>query len=212
MPYGTRRQVGVKLALIPGLVFGFRTDVADATSTALGHVNVLSGGTYIAGTVFGINSPKPPVARKFFGTGTKKYESSYVDKDKIDDARTAGWIVKPGKNRRARSTAFSKLVYVDLKIVDAVAAEGSTPAAPAVTVKYAWKMPAYQYAKLTAADKTTLGISDLDADDVKEAMFGANSPRPYRASKTITTTDGVQQTISTFVASNKIDSLSGGWV
>lgn len=211
MPYGARRLVAVPLSLIPGLMYGFRTDVADATSTALGHVDALdASGNYIRGVAFGVNSPKPPKAKKFFGTGTKKFESSFVAPARIDPARADGWVVTPGKVGRARSTAFSKLVYVDHKLADPVDAAGTTAALEGIVVRYAWRMPLYQYNKLTATDKTTIGLSDASPDDVRTLLLGLNSPKPGRASKTITV-DGRQQTITTFVSHNKRDSLANGW-
>lgn len=211
MPYGQRRLVGVHVAGIPGLIYGFRTDVADTTSTVLGHVDALnSSGDYIAGVIFGINSPKPATARKYFGADTKAYESSFVDPQKIDDARAAGWKVKPGKRLKLRSTKYSKLVYVEQKIVDEAEAQGNQGATSAVTIKYCWRIPAYQYAKLLDSDKTMLGIKDVTDNDLKTIVVGANSNKPYKASKLISA-DGQLLRISTFVASNKIDNLANGW-
>ncbi len=212
MPYGTRRVVAVALGAIPGLKYGFKTDVADATSTILGHVAAIdASGNYIAGVAFGINSPKPPKAKKFFGSATKRFESSFVDKDAVNNARADGWIITPGKRQNARSTDFSKLVYVDFKVQDAVAAVGGTPAVAAITIKYCWRIPQYQYVKFLATDKDILGIKDVTSADVRELIIGLNNPKPRRASKTVII-NGKEQTYSTFVASDKVDTLpSGGW-
>lgn len=211
MPYGTRRLVAVNLVSIPGVKYGFRTDVADTTSTALGHLDAIDGsGNYIAGLALGINSPKPAKARKYFGTATKKYESSFVDPAKVDSARADGWAIIPGKTGRARSTSHSKLVYVDHKLADAVSTATNAPPQAAITVKYAWRMPLYQYNKLLDSDKTMLGLEDGNPNDVKTYLLGLNNPKPRRASKTISTANGLQ-TITTFVAWNKSDNLSNGW-
>lgn len=129
------RLVGVKLAVLADVVYGFRTNIASTSSTALGHVALLNGGNYVRGAILGVNSPKPPKAKKFFGSATKRYESSFIDKDKIDTARADGWIITPAKPQRLRSTAYSKLVYVDFKLADPADANGQS-----VTIKYAWRM------------------------------------------------------------------------
>lgn len=212
MPYGERREVAVALDLIPGLLYAFRTDVDNTTSTALGHVAAAQGSGYKPGVVFGINSPKPPRASKLFATGTKRNEESFIASDKIATARTAGWKIKPGKISKLRNTPFSKIVSVDYKLIDAIAASEGVEASPVRTMKYAWRMPQYQYAKLLTADKTALGIEDFDPDDRGKYIMGAskNSARPFRASKTITV-DGRPLTMTTFVAHNKVDSLTQGW-
>jgi hypothetical protein len=212
MPYGERRLVAVQMQLIPGLLYGFRTDVATTTSTALGHVDALANGVSKAGVVFGINSPKPPRAKKLFATGNKRYEESYIDHSKIATARADDWVISPGKIASMRNTSFSKVVSVDYKLIDAVAASEGVEASPVRTMKYAWRMPQYQYAKLLSSDKTALGIEDFDPSKRGEYIMGAakNSARPQRATKTFTA-DGTLIRVSTFVAYNKADSLTGGW-
>ncbi len=210
MPYGQRREVAVKMQLIPGLLYAFRTDVSTTTSAALGHTIGLENG-YPPSVVFGINSPKPPRAKKFFG-GTKRNEESFISFDVITEARAAGWEIKPGKIANLRNTPFSKVVSVDYKLIDAVAASQGVEASPVRTMKYAWRMPQYQYVHLTGADKTALGIEDFDASKRGQYIMGAskNSARPFRASKVVTTGD-TSIKISTFVAYNKIDNLTESW-
>lgn len=212
MPYGTRRQVAVKLVQIPGLLYAFYTDVADTTSTALGHIDVLNAdGSYKPGVVFGINSPKPPKASKNFGTGTKRSETSFIDPSKIDAARADGWKITPGKTARVKNTAFSKLVSVDYKILDEVKDEAGNVTSPVAAIKYCWRMPQYQYAKLLTSDKAALGIEDADPKNARILVMGANSPKPNRATKSITA-DGKVSNITTFVSSAKQDNLSANWV
>lgn len=212
MPYGERREVAVSMQLIPGLLYAFRTDVATATSTALGHVDAISGSGYKPGVVFGINSPKPPRAKKLFATGNKRYEESYIDHSKIATAKADSWEVRPGKIASLRNTSFSKVVSVDYKLIDAVAASQGVEASSVRTMKYAWRMPQYQYAKLLASDKSALGIEDYDQSKRGEYILGASkgSARPFRATKTITA-DGRAIKLTTFVAYNKADSLTEGW-
>lgn len=212
MPYGERREVAVSMKLIPGLLYAFKTDVAQATSTALGHVNALNGSGYVAGVVFGINSPKPPRARKLFATGNKRYEESFISHEKIATARADGWDIRPGKIASLRNTPFSKIVCVDFKLIDAVAASEGVEASAAKTMKYAWRMPQYQYAKLVSADKSALGIEDFDPSKRGEYIMGAakESARPFRASKSIAV-DGRIIKVKTFVAYNKMDNLTNGW-
>lgn len=215
MPYGVRREVAVKMLLIPGLLYAFRTDVDQSTSTVLGHVPALVGSGYSPGVVFGINSPKPPRGKKMFTTGSKHFEESFVDHAKIDSARTAGWEIRPGKILALRNTKFSKVVSVDYKIIDPVDAAEGIEASGAKVMKYAWRMPQYQYAKLLATDKTALGIEDFDATKRGEYIVGANSARPTRAVKFITA-GNVTSRVTTFAAWNKADDLDGsdaskGW-
>jgi len=209
MGYGESRLVAVQLINIPGLKYGFRTSIAEASSTKLGHIAGMEGGNLIRGLVLGINSPKPPKAKKRFASTTKNYESSFIDPTAIDVARADGWTISLGKPFKGRvSTKYSKLVYVDHKIADAVM-EGQTESLPGVIVKYAWRMPIYQYTQL-GADKAALGITDVTLNDLNEVIYGANSTKPARVSKEIVV-NGVPAKITTFVAHNKADSLPAGW-
>lgn len=209
MLYGVRREVAVSMALIPGLLYSFRTDVDESTSTALGHTPALLGSGYKPGVVFGINSPKPPRAKKLFASGNKRYEESFISTGSIDTARSAGWEIRPGKIISLRSTKFSKVVSVDYKLIDAVAAAEGVDGSPVRTMKYAWRMPQYQYEKLLASDKAALGIEDFDQTKRGEYIVGANSARPRRAVKTITA-GGRTVRMTTFAAYNKVDDLDGG--
>lgn len=209
MAYGTRRVVAVPFLEIPGLLYGFRTSVEDASSTALGHIAALGAdGKYIRGVVLGVNSPKPPKAKKFFGSATKRHESSFIDPAKINAARAAGWKITPPLIQRMKSTAYSKAVYIDTKIADPAVNAQNAETAPAVIVKYAWRMPKEQYDKI-GADRVKLGITDVTSSDLGNLVLGA-SYKPFRASKTIVE-GSTAITITTFVAHNKIDSLPAGW-
>jgi hypothetical protein len=209
MGYGESRLVAVQLVDIPGLKYGLRTSIASASSTKLGHIPAIEGGNPIRGLVLGINSPKPPRAKKRFASTAKNYEASYVEPTAIDTARADGWTISLGKPFKGRvSTKYSKLVYVDHKVADAVM-EGNTESLPGVIVKYAWRMPTYQYTQL-GAERATLGITDVTLNDLNEIIYGANSTKPARVSKEIVV-NGNPAKITTFVAHNKADNLPNGW-
>lgn len=197
------REVGVKLASLPGVIYGFRTNIASTSSTKLGHVAIVNAsGDYIRGVMLGINSPKPPRAKKFFGTGTKANESSFIDSGAIDTAKADGWTITPAKRqKRRKSSAFSKAVYVDLKVADP-----TDGAADSITVKYAWNMRTSLYNAI-GADRATLGIMDVTSDDI--VVVGAKFTPP-RVTKTVVT-GNKKTTMSTYCASNKLDSLPAGW-
>lgn len=198
------RLVGVTMSSLPGVVYGFRTNIASTSSTKLGHVSILNAsGDYIRGVLLGINSPKPPRAKKFFGTGTKANESSFIDKGAIDTARADGWTIAPAaRPKRRKSSAFSKAVYVEFKVADPTDAQ----ATDGVTIKYAWSMRMATYNAI-AADRAALGIQDVTGDDV--VVVGSKF-KPPSVSKT-TVTNGKRTTVRTFCASNKLDSLPDGW-
>ena len=197
------RLVGVKMSALSGVTYGFRTNIASASSTKLGHIAILNGGDYIRGVLLGVNSPKPPRAKKFFGTGTKANESSFIDKDAIDAARADGWTITPAtRAKRRKSSAFSKAVYVDYKVADPTDAK----ATDGVTVKYAWNMNINTYNRI-GADRAALGITDVSGDDV---VVVGSSFKPPRVSKT-TVTNGKKTITTTFCATSKLDSLPMGW-
>ena len=201
------REVGVKLASLPGVIYGFRTNIASTSSTKLGHVAIVNatGDGYIRGVLLGINSPKPPRAKKFFGTGTKAYESSFVDSGAIDTAKADGWTITPAKRqKRRRSSAFSKAVYVELKVADPL----DNDATSGVTVKYAWNMRTSLYNAI-GADRAALGIMDVTSNDIV-AVGVDRKFTPPRVTKTVVT-GSKKTTISTYCASNKLDTLPAGW-
>ncbi|MBD1899264.1 hypothetical protein NDI44_08670 [Trichocoleus sp. DQ-A3] len=205
MPYGERRLVGVDIKGMPGVRYAFRTDVSTGTSTALGHQEIIgASGGFVPGVVFGANSPKPPTARKFFGTAGKGYESSFVDDGSIATARAAGWEIKAGSIAGFRGAAgFVRSVFVPYR-----------PFGATTAINYAWKMPLYQYNKLTTTDKTALGIEDVTNNNYTTVLFGINNPKPNRANKRVSTTDGQVISITTFVAAAKEDTVgdnNSGW-
>lgn len=207
--YGQSRLVAVNVLGLPGMRYGFRTSIESTSSTKLGHVDAAPGGVPIRGLVLGVNSPKPPRAKKRFASATKNFESSFVDQGAIAAAKADGWVVTPGKVQRGKvSSKFSKLVYVAHKISDAIM-DGENESEPGVIIEYGWRMPIAQY-NLIGAERAALGIEDVTLDDLGSVIFGANSSKPARASKEVVV-NGSPARITTFVAHNKVDSLPVGW-
>jgi hypothetical protein len=65
---------------------------------------------------------------------------------------------------------------------------------------WAWRMPAQQFNKITAAEATALGITIPNTDvEFKRLLVKANLPRPGRAFRTLGTTEGTLR-IETFIS------------
>lgn len=201
-PYGPRELVAVVPYTGATWKYGFNTTTKEAEQTALGQTDAIVNGDYIAGLVIGVNRPKPPRAtRKGSATDTG---STYCGADAIATAKAAGWRVKVPLRRGGRSGAKSKTVYVTVGEIDA----DGQPVGP--QFKYAWPMPLFLYNRIIAADRTALGIEDATASDT-DLIFGADYPKPPRASFIATPTSGASNTLTTFVDPNKIDNLPSGW-
>lgn len=169
------------------LKYGFMTNVDANVKSALGHTAVT--GAYPVGLVIGANAPKPPRATRIRATGA---ESSFVDAESVATARANGWRIRPGKVRIASSSAKSKVVYVTH--------EGN---------KLAWAMPMTLYNRITAGDRTALGIVDAPSAD-EDLIFGVSYPRLPRVGYIAAGTDGTD-VLSTFCDPSKLDSLPAGW-
>lgn len=157
---GSKRKVYVTPYQGTNLRYGFATNIDAAQSAQLGHTEL--NGPNPAGYIFGANSPKPARASRRFATGII---SSFIDVGSIVAARAAGWSVGRGKRRGASSTTRSKTVYVTI--------DG---------VKYAWQLPAATEASIGGL--ATLGIQvATNTDD--DLVFGASTPKPDRAKKTV---------------------------
>lgn len=64
---------------------------------------------------------------------------------------------------------------------------------------WAWRMPAQQFNKIGSAEATALGITIPNTDaEFRRLLINANLPRPGRAFRTISTTDGTLR-IETFI-------------
>ncbi|RUT07276.1 hypothetical protein DSM106972_025370 [Dulcicalothrix desertica PCC 7102] len=202
MPYGDRRQVAVPCPGDADVLHGFNTDVSEATSTALGHTAV--DASNLASTIFGINSPKPATAKKFFGTNSKGYEQSFIAAGSIATARADGWEIKPIKIMTLGNTTFARICFVEAKI-----SSGSVG-----SYLFAWRMPLWQYNAITEAERTALGIQTFNPanDQPLQMIFGVTSKnsKPKRARKR-SVVNGRTRVISTFVDYTKEDNKPVGW-
>lgn len=76
-------------------------------------------------------------------------------------------------------------------------------------LNWAWRMPAQQFNKITAAEATALGITIPNTDlEFRGLLVRADLPRPGRAFRMLSTTDNVMR-IETFVADSA--TLPAGW-
>lgn len=192
------RAVGVKGQTV---LYGFRTTLEDAKATALGQVAAATAtGALLPNIILGANSPKPPRAFKKRVTG--ETDSSFVNYETIDEARGAGWTIKPGSITIPRTTKVSFPVYVtiDTGTVAPDAPEGT--AAP--NYKYGWRM---QKAQRTILEPSfgDLGITPVTLENFDGVWFGVNTPKPFRVARALDT----GSTISTFISTNKIDTIVG---
>lgn len=202
MPYGDRRQVAVNSPADGTFLHGFNTDVSEATSTALGHVAVTEAN--LNNVIFGINSPKPATAKKFFGTNGKGYEQSFIDEARIAAARADGWEIKPRKIMTFGNTTFARVCYVEANI-----SEGNPN-----TYFFAWRMPLWQYNAITAEEKTALDIRTYNPanDTGLQLVFGVTDKRnKAKRARKRTVTNGRARVIQTYVDYQKKDDLPVGW-
>lgn len=170
--YDEKRKVYVTPYQGSNLNYGFATNIDAAQSSQLGHTDLT--GANPAGYIFGANSPKPARASRRFASGVV---SSFIDVGSIVAARAAGWSVGKGKRRGASSTAKTKTVFVTI-----------------LGFKYAWQLPAETEASIGGL--AALGIQVATNADT-DLVFGANSPKPDRAQKTVVNGSDVN-VISTF--------------
>jgi hypothetical protein len=167
--------------------YGFRSNIDEATATILGHTII--AGEYPVGLVIGANSPKPPRASRRQASG---YQSSWCSSTAVVAARAAGFTVRAGKRRRARSSSRSATVYVS---------DGG--------LKLAWNIPRTTYQRIIQNDLTALGIKTAGAGD-EDLVFGQSYPKKPRVSFFASGADGVD-IISTYADPSKLNSLPNGW-
>lgn len=164
--------------------YGWGTNIDQAQSAQLGHTPL--GGAAPQGYVFGANLPKPARASRTFATGTV---SSFIDVGAVESARVSGWAVGKAKVGRGGTTAKTITVYVTI--------EG---------VKYAWRMPTATQNRI-GGDFGGLGLRLSQPSDT-DLVFGASTPKPPRATKTVGVGDNVDR-ISTFY--DPSTALPVGW-
>lgn len=190
--YGKRTLVVAQITPGGGSIipYGFMTNV-DATEYSPLGVSAAVAGALV---VIGSNLPKPTrMGKKQTGYSVSCFASS----GSIDSAVAAGWkVVKVGKRYRhnagntlstTATTAVS--VYVPVRL-------------GTLTIKYAWRIPRYQAAKITTGDATELGIIvPANDNDARDMMFGVNNVKPARASLVVNA-DNKTQNVTTFYDSN----------
>lgn len=172
--------------------YGFLTNVDSAEYSVLGVTNPVAG----AFVLLGANRPKPTRMMKKESTYTV---SCFASSAQIQSAIVAGWkVAKVGNRYRysasnvfAGTTGPSVSLYVPVTV-------GS------LTIKYAWKMPRYQAAKMTETDRTELGIILPTSDnDARDMIFGLNNLKPSRANRKIGTTGSASYSLTTFMDDTK---------
>lgn len=176
------------------ILYGFKTNCKAATSTACGHTDV----DYVSlpqNIVFGARAPKPGRASRLNGD---EYESSYYFYANFAALKTDGWATTRPFVRRPSTSSRSVTVAVSTN------SDGNATG----PIKYAWNMPIGLFTKIND-ELAGLGIELPDAT-ATNLVFGANSPRPPRASKTVTGAGGTD-ILTTFVAPAKFNELPAGW-
>jgi hypothetical protein len=187
--YGTRTLVWVTPFTGSTIKYGFYTNADSSTQTALGHNVILAAKP--TGLVLGANAPKPAKATRQRASGS---DSSFCDVGAFTSAKAAGWKIRPGRIRIGSSSVKSKLVYV--------LHEGN---------KIAWKMPQTLYSRITAGDRTALGILDGVAAD-KDYCYGVRYPSLPRVGQQTFPTVGAGSRLTTFCDPSKLNNLPTGWV
>lgn len=157
IPRGERRNVFVTIGSIK---YGFKTSSRTKQhATTLGHQDAAAAN----GVIYGINSPKPNRATLISEKGLGRI-SSFIDPGKEKEARKANWTITRTGGRRAIGESRTTIaVYVN------------TP----FGWKYAWRMQKADFSSFGAI----LGIKKATAADADDLVWGANNPKPPRASK-----------------------------
>lgn len=181
--YDSRTLAFVKPFASASFAYGFLTNAKESTRTACGVT--LAESNIPTNLVIGCNAPKPGRASKFI---TDEYESCFYNYDKYATLRADGWSTTKPRVRVAKSSALSKPVYISIS-----------------GIKYAWRMTAAQYGKITAAERTALGIDDVTSGE-RTVVWGCREPKPPKVGKTVG-----GDNISTFCDPTKLDSLPAGW-
>ncbi|MBD2130697.1 hypothetical protein NDI39_09990 [Microcoleus sp. ZQ-A2] len=210
--YGKRDLVAVRAVPNANWLYGFRTNYKKAdAATELGHQPGFGATGLNPAMVLGCNAPKPSRVTKPRGSGGTDgllaggNESTFCDVANLDEAQKGGWsIAKLYK----RVTGRKGLFFVELALVNPQTAEDGS-ATSGIVINYAWAMPAFLQAKITAADKTALGITE-STGSTNNLVRGLRYPQPPRATFKAVGTESVGSR-TTFVATSKTDTLPNGW-
>lgn len=168
--------------------YAFWTNIPSAARTALGQVAITTPENPPLNTVLASNFPKPRRASRRSAGAAGRYTSSFASAAALRALKIAGWritkprITKPPLHIEAtRPTSFVHTVYVTYR-----------------GIKYAWQLPKVTITNLTQAVVTGLGINLATPGDFDELCFGAQAPKPPKASITIADGDTNSKTLSTF--------------
>src|SRR4028119_2470827 len=183
-----------------GVNYAFYTNVPQAAKTALGQVPITTPANPPLGTVLASNFPKP---RRASRREALRFTSSFCSAALLTQLKIAGWrITKPRVTKpplhtpTLRPNSFIQTAYVTVR-----------------GIKYAWQLPKVTITNVTEAVLTTLGVKLATPGDFDELCFGANAPKPPKASVTIGEGDGAtatSKTLSTFYDPS-IANLPTGW-
>jgi hypothetical protein len=174
-------------------IYAFYTNIPTSARTKLG-ITTLSPGTNLpTGVVLGSSYPKPPRASKREVT---RSTTSFISHDAITAAKLDNWKIRrfrrsPSLKLGTNSNELVRTVYVTVK-----------------GIKYAWNIPKVTLAKIDAS-LSDLGIQLATESDAGDLCFGANYPKPPRASKAFGTNADDLAVVSTFYDPDK--SLPSGW-
>jgi hypothetical protein len=184
-----------------GVNYAFYTNIPAGAKTALGQVAIATPASPPLNTVLASNFPKPRRASK---REALRYTSSFCSAALLVQLKIAGWritkprVTKPPLHIEAlRPKSFIQTVYVTVR-----------------GIKYAWQLPKVTTTNLPAGALDGVGVKLATPGDFDELCFGANAPKPPKASVTIGTGEGANQTsktLSTFYDPS-IASLPEGWV
>lgn len=179
------------------LKYIFGTNIPTSDRTELGHVAVTEAmiGSPPAGSVLGCSFPKPPRAGK--RSGVLRYTSSFYDIGKALALKKNGW-------RLTKTKALPKL-----KLASDTQSLVQTVYVTINGVNYAWNPPKVSETNITATVVAALGIKIAVASDLNDLVWGANRPKPPRASTIKVEGDDVK-TLSTFY-DNSVSSLPADW-
>lgn len=180
-----------------GVNYAFFTNIPSTARTALGQVAITTPQSPPLGTVLASNFPKP---RRASRRDTLRYTSSFCSAAQLTQLKVAGWrITKPRVTKpplhipSLRPNSFIQTVYVMFR-----------------GIKYAWQLPKVTITNVTQAVIDGLGIKLATPGDFDELCFGANAPKPPKASATIADGDTASKTLSTFYDPST-SNLPTGW-
>jgi hypothetical protein len=180
-----------------GVNYAFYTNVPSTARTALGQIPITTPASPPLGTVLASSFPKPRRASK---RDALRYTSSFCSAALLTQLKIAGWrIIKPRVTKpplhipSLRPNSFIQTVYVTFR-----------------GIKYAWQLPRVTITNVTQTIIDGLGIKLATPGDFDELCFGANAPKPPKASATIADGDSASKTLSTFYDPSTTN-LPTGW-